>query len=777
MESRIMTLSLSTMMSGGGAQSDNNFTVMTEGNGYTLVDLTTTYPAGKYSVASKLLDTTYDIYLIAEDGSNAGYLAASSYIQLNITATQAFNKVVIYGATNNDVINFTYSNIYSATGPSTGEFTGAAPRLISISTSDLPNQNNTTTITGQNFATDVQVTFTGTDSVARSAKAINRVSSTSLIVTRPDDMPTTYSPYTLTATNPGITAPASTNTHKLTNAITAGNAPIWVTGATLPAYRKSEAYSQTVQATDADGGSSITYSVVSGSLPDGITFNTSTATFSGTATTNAASPYTYTIRATDAGANYVDRAFTVRQLAPDAVTIGTATDVGTSRAFNNGAATVTFTPAATGPAATSYTVTSSPGGYTGSGSSSPITVTGLQSNTAYTFTVVASNASGNSLTSSATSSITATTVPQAPTVGTVSVSGTTASVPFTANATGGKTISNYDVTSSPLGYNYTGGSSPISATSLAYGNTYTFQVRAFNANGWSAYSSSSNGVSVSYPSSDSDSFNRTTSVALGNTTSSGQSWANLIGTWFANGSQAQSNDGTAAAIIRMIGSHGTVQAGTVSPGVGLVYWAADSGNLIASYPYYTTSTSQQCNGFAYCGGTSCTPSGCCGAVQGPTCERECSCGGGSCYAYSNSGTTTCVSCSTSCSEQCGMSGTAVYTFTYRYCTAYQSVTANRTYVRTTRYSGGSSSVVDDYLLHDTSSTPNPINSMRVTTASNGVSNIYTWTSTGFGGTQLTTRSISPGPSSYGTGYGLFKTAYGNYYSQGSVADDFATSGF
>jgi len=50
-----MTLSFSTLTGGSGAQADNNFTIMTEGNGYTLVDLTSTYPAGKYTVASRLV--------------------------------------------------------------------------------------------------------------------------------------------------------------------------------------------------------------------------------------------------------------------------------------------------------------------------------------------------------------------------------------------------------------------------------------------------------------------------------------------------------------------------------------------------------------------------------------------------------------------------------------------------------------------------------------------------------------------------------------------------
>ena len=71
---------------------------------------------------------------------------------------------------------------------------------------------------------------------------------------------------------------------------------------------------------------------------------------------------------------------------PGAPTIGTATNVGTGRAYNNGAATVTFTaPTYDGKLPiTSYTATSSPGGFTGTGTSSPVTVTGLQSNTSYT---------------------------------------------------------------------------------------------------------------------------------------------------------------------------------------------------------------------------------------------------------------------------------------------------------------------------------------------------------------------------------------------------------
>ena len=85
---------------------------------------------------------------------------------------------------------------------------------------------------------------------------------------------------------------------------------------------------------------------------------------------------------------------------PDAPTIGVATAAGL-------AASVTFTQAVTGGTPTSFTVTSSPGGFTGTGASAPITVSGLSDGTSYTFTVTATNAAGTSPASSASNSITA----------------------------------------------------------------------------------------------------------------------------------------------------------------------------------------------------------------------------------------------------------------------------------------------------------------------------------------------------------------------------------
>jgi hypothetical protein len=69
--------------------------------------------------------------------------------------------------------------------------------------------------------------------------------------------------------------------------------------------------SVTVSATDADGDT-VTYSVLSGSLPNGTSLNSSTGVISGTETgSSATTTYTFTIRATDAEAQTADREFSI----------------------------------------------------------------------------------------------------------------------------------------------------------------------------------------------------------------------------------------------------------------------------------------------------------------------------------------------------------------------------------------------------------------------------------------------------------------------------------
>ena len=183
---------------------------------------------------------------------------------------------------------------------------------------------------------------------------------------------------------------------------------------------------------------------------------------------------------------------------PDAPTIGTATDVGTGIPYNQGLANVTVTPNQTGGPALNYYVRSTPGNYTGYGAS-PVGVTGLQSNVAYTFSAQAVNTTGSSPFSSAsTSSVTVTTVPQAPTIGTFTDggTGTTGTLSFTAGSTGGKSITGYKVSTDGTTYTTVSGTtSPLSLTGLTVGTT-TYYLKATNANGDSSASSGVSGTVI-----------------------------------------------------------------------------------------------------------------------------------------------------------------------------------------------------------------------------------------------------------------------------------------
>lgn len=195
---------------------------------------------------------------------------------------------------------------------------------------------------------------------------------------------------------------------------------------------------------------------------------------------------------------YTSQGWVANSAPPGIPTIGTSTNVGTSRAFNNGSATVAFSPGEGGGLPNSYRATSSPGGFTGTASSSPITVTGLQPTTSYTFSVTGTNNFGTSASSSNSNSVTITTVPDTPTIGTLTyVSDTSMTLTFTANATGGSSITNYKYSSD--GTNYTAfspaqTSSPLSFTGLTPGQNYAFYIKAVNANGDSVASSISNTV-------------------------------------------------------------------------------------------------------------------------------------------------------------------------------------------------------------------------------------------------------------------------------------------
>lgn len=236
-----------------------------------------------------------------------------------------------------------------------------------------------------------------------------------------------------------------------------------------------------------DGGSPITsYTVISS--PDNIVVTGLTSPITITGLDNG-TLYTFTVVATnEIGDSEPSVASTAASYSsvPDSPTSVTATG-------GNAQATVSFTaPDDNGSAIVSYTVTSSPGNITATGSSSPITITGLTNGITYTFTVVATNGVGNSTPSSASNSVVYVTVPGPPTYVVASIGNTQSNVYFIPPVNnGGSTITSYTVTSSPDGITATGSSSPITVTGLTNGTSYTFTVIATNSEGDSVPSSPS----------------------------------------------------------------------------------------------------------------------------------------------------------------------------------------------------------------------------------------------------------------------------------------------
>ena len=195
---------------------------------------------------------------------------------------------------------------------------------------------------------------------------------------------------------------------------------------------------------------------------------------------------------------YTSQGWAASSAPPAVPTSIVATNQGSNRAFNNGQASVAFSNGAGGGFIDTFIVTPSPATSptTFSGSSSPVTITGLQSSQQYTYTIQARNNFGTSLSSSASTGVTATTVPQSPTI---SAAATTdgsgaATITITPGSTGGSAITQYSIISSPATTTQTTSNTTYTFTGLTIGTSYTFTATATNANGTSTSSSASNSV-------------------------------------------------------------------------------------------------------------------------------------------------------------------------------------------------------------------------------------------------------------------------------------------
>lgn len=363
-----------------GGANDFNLNI---GGTYTSVNLDKEYASGAYSITSGNNDTTLDIYAYNSDGTLAGYTSTKSF-----NASKGFTKIVVLGGQTGDVLGFSYKTTFATTNDS--DETTAGPFITAVSTTSLAAFNASTNITGGNFSSAIQATLTSAGTSTVYNGTVTYTSPTAISVTRPTVLPVAFAPYTLTLTNPGVTAPVGTNSH-LSTGFTAGSAPTWNTASgTIGTYTKNVAFSVTVSASSVVG--TIAYTVTSGSLPSGLTLNSSTGVISGTPTVST--PASFTITATDVSGNATARAFALANAGPTWVTTGTLTGGELTVAYS-------FTLNATDDSGTAPTFTLASGSLpTGLSLSSGGVISGTPTATgSYSFTVNATDANGVSTTS------------------------------------------------------------------------------------------------------------------------------------------------------------------------------------------------------------------------------------------------------------------------------------------------------------------------------------------------------------------------------------------
>ena len=219
------------------------------------------------------------------------------------------NAAILTPSTNTDLGSDAnrYSNVYMSgnivmsNGVTVTSTNAVAPRVTSIAypgndTAADPAGGQTITLNGSGFVTGANVLISG--SVTNSTSVVN---SSTITFISPALNAGSYVIYVINADgSTAISIPG----------IQYSGVPAWTTSAgSLGSPMKSASVSYTVAAT---GDAPITYSVVSGALPSGLSLNSTSGVISGTTpNVGSATTYNFTIRASDAQNQDTDRSFSL----------------------------------------------------------------------------------------------------------------------------------------------------------------------------------------------------------------------------------------------------------------------------------------------------------------------------------------------------------------------------------------------------------------------------------------------------------------------------------
>jgi hypothetical protein len=182
--------------SGGSSSSEYKFNVVLQ-SPQASATLGEPAPAGSYTISSTAGDTSFDTYLYDANGTRVGYSDSAAII-----ASADFVKIIVVGGTTGDLLVFSSSSTTTATESTDNEDAGAY--IDSLSTSLVANVNDSITVTGGNFSSNVAVKFVGTNNVEIDAKSVTRLSVNELLVVRPDSFGSATAPYSLSVENPNV---------------------------------------------------------------------------------------------------------------------------------------------------------------------------------------------------------------------------------------------------------------------------------------------------------------------------------------------------------------------------------------------------------------------------------------------------------------------------------------------------------------------------------------------------------------------------------------------
>ncbi len=200
----------------------------------------------------------------------------------------------------------------------------AAPTISSVSPTNVNSTAGSTNfiITGTGFSVGSTARLIGASGQVKEFTTVVRNSTTQITGTiDPANLDEAQTPYGVQVTSgSGVSA-------LLTSQIDVDQAPVFVTASGSLGSQRVGTFSATVEATDPDSTSVILYEISSGTLPTGITLNSSTGVISGSITPETSeTTYNFVIRAYDSGSNVATRSFSITLLGPQ---IETFTSSGT----------------------------------------------------------------------------------------------------------------------------------------------------------------------------------------------------------------------------------------------------------------------------------------------------------------------------------------------------------------------------------------------------------------------------------------------------------------